>query len=326
MLTYKDSGVDRLKLSRFKENIFYHFLRNPGGFGGRLKIELENGESLFATIDGVGTKLKLLAQSGLYRQAGYDLVNHIAGDLAACGSRLVYFLDYISFSQLDDKILEQIGIGLLGACHDAGCELVAGETSQMPGYYPEGEFELVGVGIGIAENDEFQIPEPGDTLIALSSNGLHTNGYSLARKALFEIGKLNLDSEYEGQSLAHHLLKPHKLFSHIIQLIPENYKIKAAAHITGGGIPTAIARILPENLGAKVYKKNLPDIPIFRLIKEKGEIEEEEMFSTFNMGAGFVMAVPSEQKDALIDWLNSIGEKGFYLGEITDEGTITFEE
>ncbi len=326
MLTYKDAGVDRQKLARFKRDVFYHFLREPGGFGGEIKLELGADRVLFATIDGIGTKVKLLAEKGLYTEAGYDLVNHIAGDLSACGANPLYFLDYISFTQLDDEVLEQVGLGVLGACFEAGFELIAGETSQMPGYYPPGEFELVGVGIGIARKDRGEDIKPGDAVVALSAPGLNTNGFSLARKALFDVGKLSLDSPLEGAPLWKHLLRTHKLYSHIINLIPDSFNVRGRAHITGGGIAVALSRILPDGLGAIIHKKNLPVIPIFKLIQEVGGVDDDEMFATFNMGAGFVLVLPPDKRDELLNWLESIGEDGIALGEITDEGSIIFEE
>ena len=326
MLTYKDSGVDRQKLARFKKDVFYHFLKEPGAFGGRIKLDIGGNRILFATIDGIGTKLKLLAEKGLYEQAGYDLVNHIAADLAACDAVPLHFLDYISFSQLDDDILEKIGLGLLGACFETGFELIAGETSQMPDYYPIGEFELVGVGIGVAQESKTEPIISGDALVSLPSLGLNTNGYSLARKALFEVGKLTLDSLLDNIPLWQHLLLPHKLYSHIVALIPDNFNIRGKAHITGGGIHRGLRRVLPDGLGAVIYKRNLPSIPIFNLIQESGKIDDEEMFATFNMGAGFVLILPQDEKDELLAWLESIGEQGFELGKITDENSIIFEE
>ncbi len=279
-------------------------LADVGPFAGLFKLGSYRNPVLVASTDSVGTKVKIASLLGGYQSVGHDLVNHCVNDILTTGAEPLFFLDYIGNCGLSDDAKAELVEGVVEACRATGCSLLGGETADMPGTYADGDFDLVGFIVGIVEReaviDGSAISE-GDVLLALPSNGLHTNGYSLVRK-LFGIG---VDGDADGQravlnasvpslegTLGEVLLEPHRCY--LDQLRPVLPHLHGIAHITGGGIPGNVPRILPAGLGARIGRSSWRVPAIFRLIKEKGGIDEDEMYRTFNMGVGIVLAVASE--------------------------------
>ncbi len=287
-MKYKDAGVDVNSLKGIKKRILHKIkAKGKGLFASGLSIGKDT--YLFSSIDGVGTKTKIAVMMDRYDTLGYDIVNHCVNDLLSVGVEPLSFLDYIAFSKIKEENVEKIIEGVINACEEEGIELVGGETAQMPGVYMEGEFDLVGVINGVARKEELitgENIEKGDILWGLKSSGLHTNGYSLARKVLFEKKNFPLTYRINGETLGEILLKPHR--SYLREFRKVRKFLKGIAHITGGGFKENIKRVLPEKRDFIINKKawNVPEI--FTLIQKEGEIPEEEMFNTFNMGIGMI--------------------------------------
>ena len=290
-------------------------LADVGPFSGLFRLGSYRDPVLVASTDSVGTKVKLAALLGRYEGLGHDLVNHCVNDILTAGAEPLFFLDYIGGSDVTDGAKLALVAGVAAACREAGCALLGGETADMPGLYAGGDFDLVGFVVGVVERDAVidgsRIRE-GDVLLALPSDGLHTNGYSLVRK-LFGIGvggdpdeeRARLDRDYPGLdgTLADALLAPHRCYYDGLK--PVLRMVKGIAHITGGGIPGNVPRMLPDALGARIDKRSWDVPPLFRLIQsydpsgERGNIAEEEMYRTFNMGIGIVLAVAPADADAV---------------------------
>jgi phosphoribosylformylglycinamidine cyclo-ligase len=292
-------------------------IADVGPFSGLFRLGSYRDPVLVASTDSVGTKVKLAALLGRYEGLGHDLVNHCVNDILTTGAEPLFFLDYIGGAGMTDEAKLSMVAGVAAACREAGCALLGGETADMPGLYAEGDFDLVGFVVGIVERDAVidgsRIRE-GDVLLGLPSDGLHTNGYSLVRK-VFGVGlggdpdeeRRRLERTYPGLdgTLGDALLAPHRCYYN--ELKPVLRMTKGIAHITGGGIPGNVPRMLPEGLAARIDKPALSPAegpawepqPIFRLIQERGNIAEEEMYRTFNMGIGIVLAVAREDADAV---------------------------
>lgn len=322
MVSYKEAGVDLDKADRSVKlilSVLEKYGVSPkkfGLFGGLYK--LPDGSFLIASADGVGTKLKVAFMSGMHNTVGSDLVNHCVNDIFVHGADPLFFLDYIAMGKLDLGVLEQIMEGFARACRNVGCVILGGETAEMPGFYREGEYDLVGFIAGRIEGrliDGGNIRK-GDLLVGLPSNGLHTNGYSLARKIIFEKLGLRPDSPlpYERRlTVAEELLKVHREYYTLLRNVRE--KIKGMAHITGGGIPGNLSRIIPSGLKA-VIDKNSWEVPeIFRFLVKEGELDESEAYRAFNMGIGMIV-IP--QDHTLIDYLQERGEKFWVIGRIEE--------
>ncbi|HKW70258.1 MAG TPA: phosphoribosylformylglycinamidine cyclo-ligase [Candidatus Dormibacteraeota bacterium] len=252
---------------------------------------LPGGAHLAASADGVGTKTKVAIATGMHRVIGADIVNHCVNDIATAGARPLFFLDYFATGHLDANVFTQLVEGMTSACREAGCALLGGETAEMPGVYALGDYDLAGFIVGIVEpGTNRELIEAGDVLVGLRSSGLHTNGYSLARK-VFE--GVTLD-----ETLAGELMTPHLSYLEDLQRI----KWKGAAHITGGGIPGNLPRCLPDGLGARVNRTTWQSPPIFEKIRRRGRVSDDEMWGTFNMGLGMVLVVARADvpKDALV--------------------------
>lgn len=331
-MKYSDAGVDIDRadnsLSGVKDMIETTFHRwmvgGVGAFGGAVRVpEGYRRPVLVSTIDGVGTKLLVAKRAGIYDTVGRDLVNHSANDILTQFAAPLYFLDYIGACSIDSRVMSGIMSGLAAACRDAGCALAGGETAEMPGVYAPGDFDLVGMMTGVVEEEDRRTGEtivPGDILVALPSVGLHTNGYSLARMLFFEKLKLDVDSwvdEFSG-TVGDELLKVHKSYLPAVSGLSVDAKshVKGIAHITGGGLTDNLPRILPGGMAARVELSELPVMPVFRFIMERGDVSMEEMLRTFNMGAGMVLVVDSEGVDGVLAGLKSAGEKPFLLGGI----------
>ncbi len=319
--SYAAAGVDidaaeRL-VSRFAE--LARATRRPeviadvGPFSGLFRLGSYRDPVLVASTDGVGTKVKLAALLGRYEGLGHDLVNQSVNDILCVGAEPLFFLDYVGSFGLDDEAKVEIVRGVASACREAGCALLGGETADMPGLYARGDFDLVGFAVGIVERDAVidgsRIRE-GDVLLGLPSDGLHTNGYSLVRK-IFDVGlggepdeeQARLNETYPGLdgTLGEALLTPHRCYYNGLR--PVLRMTKGIAHITQGGIPGNVPRMLSEGLAARIDRRQWRPQPIFRLIQERGDIAEEEMYRTFNMGIGMVLAVSPEDADAVCSQL-----------------------
>ncbi|HVH63624.1 MAG TPA: phosphoribosylformylglycinamidine cyclo-ligase [Candidatus Dormibacteraeota bacterium] len=296
-LSYAAAGVDIEAYERALERVKpliaatqgKEVAAGVGPFAGLYR--LRGGAQLAASADGVGTKIKVAIATGRHRGIGIDIVNHCVNDIATAGARPLFFLDYFATGQLDPEVFAQVIDGMTAACRDAGCALLGGETAEMPGVYALGDYDLAGFIVGLIEPDAKREPvEAGDVLIGLASSGLHTNGYSLARK-VFEGVPLD-------KSLADALLEPHR--SYLKEL--DRIKWKAAAHITGGGITGNLPRSIPDGLVARVDKGAWEVPPIFREIQDRGRVSHDEMWGTFNMGVGMILVVDPKDvpKNALL--------------------------
>lgn len=335
--SYKDAGVDidlaTELLTRVKPRLAAarrpEMLAPIGGFGGLFGLDLSKYKNpvLVSSIDGVGTKLMVAMMMGKYDTVGHDIVNHCINDIAVQGAEPIYFLDYIGIGKLRSPLYENVLGGIADACKAAGCAVLGGETAEMPGMYGN-DFDLVGVITGIVEKDELITGEkltPGYVAIGLASNGLHTNGFSLARRLLFDKAGYTVESKPDclnDESVGEALLKPHTCYSAAIKAAKAaGIAIDGIAHITGGGLFDNVPRILPKNVDAVFHKhtiKNAP--PIFKLLVEIGMLPDSEAFRVFNMGVGMVWFVKPEDADKAISAASSAGINAFVCGELT-EGT-----
>jgi phosphoribosylformylglycinamidine cyclo-ligase len=291
-----------------------------GSFGGlfdALALKELNHPVLVASTDGVGTKVKIASQAGRYHSIGLDIVNHCINDILVQGARPLFFLDYFATSKLAPSILAEVVEGIAEACCSAGCALIGGETAEMPGVYAEGEFDIAGTIVGVVERAA-AMPRPGicpgDLLVGFRSSGPHTNGYSLIRKILQGVPLESVPSEL-GTPLSEALLAPHRSYLRILQpcLNKMESPVKALAHITGGGFIENIPRVLPESLDAVIDTQAWIVPPVFRLIQERGEVENEEMFRVFNMGIGMVAIV---DKEMVKEFQKDLPEETFIIGEL----------
>ncbi len=330
MSTYKDAGVDikagyksvELIKGHVRKTFRPEVITDLGGFGALFSINKEkyNNPVLVSGTDGVGTKLKIAFLMDKHDTIGQDCVAMCVNDVACSGAEPLFFLDYLALGKNIPEKVEQIVKGIADGCLMAGCSLVGGETAEMPGMYKEDEYDIAGFCVGIVDKDKIvngkKIKE-GDILVGLSSNGIHSNGYSLVRKILSpSTEKLNQYIEKLGCTLGEEILRPTRIYVRTIMSVLERFCIKGIANITGGGFYENIPRIIPEGLRVRINKGRWPVLPIFDLIQTLGNIEEYEMNSTFNMGIGMVLAVDKPAAEDLIAYVNSIGEKGYVIGEI----------
>jgi phosphoribosylformylglycinamidine cyclo-ligase len=330
-IDYKTSGVDidraDLAKKRIKNLVRTTFSKNVltdiGSFGGFYVLIKKDYKDpvLVSSADGVGTKLKIAFQMNKHDTVGEDLVNHCVNDILVHGARPLFFLDYIATGKLYPTVIEQIVKGLVRGCSKNNCSLIGGETAEMPDFYEPEEYDLAGFIVGIVEKkkiiDGSKI-SPGDLLLGLGSNGLHTNGYSLARKVLFGVKKYKVRDHVKGfrDELGKELLKTHRSYSKPIFKVLEKHLIKGMAHITGGGIPGNLIRILPEDCQAKINVTSWRIPQVFNFIQKAGNIESGEMFKVFNMGIGLILVVPKENAEKVRRDLLRYGEKVFRIGEI----------
>ncbi|AAC06918.1 phosphoribosylformylglycinamidine cyclo-ligase [Aquifex aeolicus] len=321
MVTYRSAGVDIDKANEFvkfiKEKVKKEFnLEEFGGFASGFPIKGYKKPILFSTTDGVGTKLKVAQAVGVHNTVGIDLVAMNVNDLITTGADPFIFLDYIATGKLDLEVMKQVMEGIIKGCREGEVILAGGETAEMPGFYPEGVYDLAGFCVGLCEEDEVitgKEIKPGDLLLGLPSSGFHSNGYSLIRKVL-EMNNVSYEDYVEelGKKVWEVLLVPTRIYVKEIKKLKKNVKIKGIAHITGGGIPENLIRILPEGTKAVVYKKNIPQNPVFSWIQRLGNVEEREMFRTFNMGVGMIVILDKEEFDKARELI----PESFYLGEI----------
>lgn len=302
-------------------------LTDIGGFGGLFQPAWREFKDpvLVASTDGVGTKLKVAFMTGVHNTVGADLVSHCANDILVQGARPLFFLDYLAMGKHDGDVVEAIVQGVADGCKASGCALLGGEMAEMPDFYAPGEYDLAGTIVGMVDKpsivDGARV-EVGDVLIGLPAQGLHTNGFSLARKLLFETAGYQVDSHVDtlGTTVGEALLAPHPSYVDAVATIGKAADIRGMAHITGGGLIDNVPRSLPDGQGAVVRRGTWPELPIFDLLAGIGEdIEQDELFQDFNMGVGYVVIVPQDEADAALSALEASGEKGFVIGETVPE-------
>ena len=330
-VTYADAGVDISSGDRAKDRIKYlakrTFNRNVlggiGGFGALFQLDLKKWEEpvLVSSADGVGTKLKLAFDLGIHNTVGQDLVNHCVNDIAVQGAVPLFFLDYLATGKLDPTVTEQIVTGLADGCKANGCALIGGETAQMPGFYQDGEYDLAGFIVGAVEKSKVITGAtivPGDILLGLPSTGLHTNGYSLARKLFFEVAGYKA-SQYVGaigDKAGTALMKVHRSYLSIAQKLANAGLAAGMAHITGGGITENLPRILPKGTAAHVEMGSWPVLPIFEHLQTLGQVPQDEMMRTFNMGVGLIVVVPADKFTKAKALMNRAEEKFYVIGRV----------
>jgi len=330
-ITYADAGVDIDRANRTKKRIKYlahkTFTRNVlseiGGFGALFAIDKTKylDPVLVSSVDGVGTKLKIAFEMGLHHTIGADLVNHCVNDIAVQGAAPLFFMDYLATGKLEPEVAEKIIEGLADACKHNGCALIGGETAEMPGFYPDGEYDLAGFIVGVVERERIitgKTVEVGDVILGLASNGLHTNGYSLARKLFFEIAGYTPDTyvnEIKGK-VGNELMQTHRSYWPAIKKLVAAESVSAMAHITGGGITGNLPRVLPRGTAAVVEIGSWPSLPIFEHLQKLGNVPQDEMLRTFNMGLGMLLVVPSKKFKKAQSVLERVGEKAYTVGRI----------
>lgn len=303
-----------------------------GGFGGMFDLSALNLKEpvLVSGTDGVGTKLMLAFMMDRHDTIGIDAVAMCVNDIVVQGAEPIYFLDYIACGKADPAKIEAIVKGVADGCEQAGCALVGGETAEMPGMYSEEEYDLAGFAVGACEKSSIitgQDIKAGDVLIGLASSGIHSNGYSLVRKIFFQDAKMNVNDHVEelGSTLGEELLKPTKIYVKPILEALKKFSLKGLAHITGGGFIENIPRMLPEGLGAKLSEENWEVPAVFNLMQSLGNLDRLDMYNTFNMGTGMVIAVDEKDAQAVIDHFNAAGEKAYAMGTVTDVPTIQID-
>ncbi|WP_445613414.1 phosphoribosylformylglycinamidine cyclo-ligase [Geobacillus sp. YF-1] len=336
---YKQAGVDieagyqavALMKEHVQKTMRPEVLGGIGGFGGLFDLSALGYRQpvLIAGTDGVGTKLKLAFLLDRHDTIGIDCVAMCVNDIVVQGAEPLFFLDYIACGKAVPEKIAAIVKGVADGCVEAGCALIGGETAEMPGMYAEDEYDLAGFAVGIAEKERLvtgQTIQAGDVLIGLPSSGLHSNGYSLVRRIVFEQAKLELDRIYEPLDvpLGEELLKPTRIYAKQLRSVRERFTIKGMAHITGGGWIENVPRMLPEGLGARIQRGSWPVLPIFDFLRTNGSLEEEEMFSVFNMGIGLVLAVSPETAAPLVKWLDEQGEPAYIIGEVAKGAGVSF--
>jgi phosphoribosylformylglycinamidine cyclo-ligase len=329
--TYKDAGVDINEadraISRIKryaaKTITPGVLTSIGSFGAGFSLKGWRDPVLVSSADGVGTKLKIAFATGRHDTVGEDLVNHCVNDIAVQGAKPLFFLDYFSVGKLDAEVCADVVEGIARGCKKNGCALIGGETAEMPGMYAPGEYDLAGFIVGAVERKQMitgQTIVPGDTVIGLPSNGLHTNGYSLARRVLFETAGHNLNTELPelARTLADELLKVHKSYLKPLLALRDARLLKGAAHITGGGLTDNVPRILPKNTGVEIDPTAWPQQPIFLVLGKIGNIPEDDLRRTFNLGIGMVFIVPSRKLEFVSQLLKKLREPFHQIGRVVE--------
>ncbi|HXY39620.1 MAG TPA: phosphoribosylformylglycinamidine cyclo-ligase [Vicinamibacteria bacterium] len=339
-MEYKDAGVsidaaDAAK-SLIKDLARGTFngsvLSEIGSFGGMFRPDLRRFEDpvLVSSTDGVGTKIKVAIAAGIHDTVGYDLVAHCVNDILVQGAVPLFFLDYVALGKMDPQRVEQIVRGFARACTEFSCPLIGGETAEMPGTYAEDDYDLAGFIVGVVEKDK-ALPrgvKEGDLLLGLPSLGLHTNGYSLARKVLFDTLGHRVDTELKelGTSVGRALLAPHRSYLSALEPLLERDKLRALVHVTGGGFPGNIPRVLPKGLAARVRRSAWPVPALFRLIQKGGGVGEEEMYRTFNMGVGMIAVVSPSDLHEVEHSLERRGETSFVIGSVVRGDGVAYED
>jgi phosphoribosylformylglycinamidine cyclo-ligase len=330
-IRYKDAGVDIDKADRAvarikklaRSTMTSGVLTGIGSFGAGFELSGYKKPVLVSSADGVGTKLKVAFMTGRHNTVGEDLVNHCVNDIAVQGARPLFFLDYFAVGKLDPAVAGQVVEGIARGCKKNGCALIGGETAEMPGMYAEGEYDLAGFIVGAVEKKGLLTGsniKAGDALIALPSTGLHTNGYSLARKLLFDVARHQPESFVKelSSTVADELLRVHRSYLKPIQALLKKDLLKGAAHITGGGITDNTPRMLPKGLGAKIRLGSWPVLPIFDFLKSIGEIPEDDYRRSFNLGVGMIFAIGKKDVLEAGRILDKVGESWYKIGSVIE--------
>ena len=330
-MEYADAGVDISAADEAKQRIRQlaahtatrGVLAGIGGFGALFELDRKRWREpvLVASADGVGTKLKVASAKDVHSTVGADLVNHCVNDILVQGAEPLFFLDYLAMGKMEPRVVEQIVEGMSRACRQAGCALIGGETAEMPGFYAPGEYDLAGFIVGAVERKRLLTGAnvgAGDMLVALPSSGLHTNGYSLARKLVFGTARLKPDTYVAevGNKIGPELLKPHRCYWPMLKNIVARGWVNAMAHITGGGITGNLPRVMPRNTQATVELGSWPVLPIFRYLARLGKIAQNELLRTFNLGVGMILVVPPKHLMQVEAELKRRREKFFRVGRI----------
>jgi len=329
-ITYKDAGVDidagdlfvqKIKpyvKSTFRPEVMTHI----GGFGGLFALKKYKEPVLVSGTDGVGTKLKIAFLTNKHDTVGIDLVAMCVNDIIVQGAEPLFFLDYFATGKLKPEAHADIVKGIADGCKQSGCALIGGETAEMPSFYTEDEYDLAGFAVGVVEKKKIingSKIRPGDALVGLASSGLHSNGFSLVRKVLFEkagYGVQDTLSELGQAPLGDVLLTPTRIYARTVKALMKEFDLRGMAHITGGGITENTPRMLPKGAQALIRKGTWDIHPLFKLIQKKAQVNDAEMYRDFNMGIGMVLAVPAKQAAALIRKATKLGDKAFLIGEI----------
>ncbi len=332
--SYKNAGVDveagyeavRLMRSDVKKTFIKGVMSDIGGFGGLFEIDKNEYDEpvLVSGTDGVGTKLKMAFLADKHDTVGIDAVAMCVNDVVCSGAKPLFFLDYVAVGKNVPEKVAAIVRGVADGCVQAGCALIGGETAEMPGFYPEDEYDLAGFTVGIVDKKKIidgKRLEAGDKLIGIASSGVHSNGFSLVRK-VFGVGKkpekLNQYVSSLNDTLLNTLLTPTKIYVKSALKLIEECDVRAISHITGGGFYENVPRMLPENLRAVIKKDSFPILPIFKLIQSTGDIPERDMFNTFNMGIGMIAAVKADAAQKAVEVLNAAGEKAYIIGDVVE--------
>lgn len=335
-MTYQAAGVDIVRKARAIQGMNAHLqstlrpevLTGHSDFGGLFALAAGRYREpvLVSSADGVGTKLKLAFLSGIHDTVGIDLVAMNVDDIACAGAEPLFFLDYIGISKVDEAVLDALVRGVAAGCREAGCTLIGGETAELPDLYAPGEYDLAGFCVGVVERDlilDGRTVRPGDRLIGLAASGLHSNGYTLARKVLLRVdgGAYALEErppELGGRTVLEELLTPTRIYVRSLLRLREQVPIKAAAHITGGSFGKNIPRVLPAGCGAELNWGAWPVPPVFGLIQKLGRVADQEMERTFNLGLGMVLVVAPAQTEAALAALAALGEQAWVVGQVTE--------
>ena len=330
-ITYKKAGVDIDEADKFlkmispmvKTTFRKEVLTDIGLFAGLFKLDIKKYKEpvLVSGTDGVGTKLKIAFQADKHDTVGIDLVAMCVNDILTVGAEPLFFLDYFATGKLDAERASQVIKGIVEGCRQAGCALIGGETAEMPGFYKKNEYDLSGFAVGVVNKSDIihgKAINEGDVIIGVASSGLHSNGFSLVRKVLFDIGKIKIDQYVSelGCSIAEELLKPTEIYVKAYFTLKGKVKIKGMAHITGGGIPGNLPRILPKGKTSVIYKNSWEIHPIFQFIQKIGKITEVEMFKVFNMGIGYIFVVDAQDVKKALSLINNKGYRAYLIGEI----------
>ncbi len=328
---YSEAGVDLDRANDLVKRIrplartTFHggVVTDIGGFGGLYSFDCTTmkGPVLVSSTDGVGTKLKVAFLAGKHDTVGIDLVAMSVNDIIVQGARPLFFLDYLAMTRIDLDLVEQIIRGIVAGCKEANCSLIGGETAEMPDFYKEGEYDLAGFAVGIVDNDQIidgSTIHVGNRIVGLASSGLHSNGFSLARRIVFDRLKLQPDSFIEecGRTAAEELLEPTRIYVDSVLRALRQFHIAGMAHITGGGFYDNLARILPKTCRADIYEGSWETPPIFGFLQEKGNIPRDEMYHVFNNGIGYVLVVDAAIVEEVIEHFAAMGQKAYCIGDI----------
>jgi len=343
--TYKDAGVDIEAGSQLVKNIAPlvketfrpEVLADIGGFGALFSLQTDKYRDpvLVSSTDGVGTKLKLAFLADKHDTIGIDLVAMVVNDIVVQGAEPLFFLDYLATSHLDVERATEIIAGIASGCKEAGCSLIGGESAEMPGFYQGSDYELAGFAVGIVDKSELidgSEVKVGDRIIGIASSGLHSNGYSLARRVLLEDSGYRLDEKLPELelSLGEEMLRPTRIYVRTILNLHRDFILKGVAHITGGGLQENIVRVVPDRCQVQIDPLAWPRLPIFELIARQGKVSKKEMLTTFNCGIGMALIVSVEDVDGILERLHGLGEQAYEIGEIGkresgDEAILFFD-